>query len=66
MQTLKLIFDTFGSTVFVPAMLFVISLCMRVSVKKHFPLPSWLALDLRVLLSSPTAMRELWHHWLVS
>ena len=36
MQTLKLIFDTFGSTVFVPAMLFVISLCMRVSVKKAF------------------------------
>ncbi len=36
METLKLVFDTFGSTVFVPVMLFIIAVCMKVPVKKAF------------------------------
>jgi len=36
MKTLKLIFDTFGSTVFVPVMLYIIALFMKVPSKKAF------------------------------
>ena len=56
MQTLKLIFDTFGSTVFVPAMLFVISLCMRVSVKKAF---SSALSEAKSLLGTPCSFSEI-------
>ncbi|MDR2879882.1 MAG: PTS galactitol transporter subunit IIC [Fusobacteriales bacterium] len=35
-QTLKSIFDTFGPAIFVPAVLFIIALIMKVNVKKAF------------------------------
>ena len=35
-QTLRSIFDTFGPAIFVPVVLFIIALIMKVSVKKAF------------------------------